>query len=98
MRIHFSECTDLSQVDTLSVSKSDDFIECMNQIESISQNLFFVIRTTVFWDDTGEETQGFEILENIRVLCSDKNDVDIIQWMIDIPDTVGFDEGVLASG
>ena len=44
---------------------------------------------------SGEETKSFQILQNVRRLRGDEDDVDRIEWMEDVADTVRLHKGVL---
>jgi hypothetical protein len=43
VRVHFSKSADLSQIDTLAVAKSNNFVKGKDQLENIFQDLCFIV-------------------------------------------------------
>lgn len=49
-------------------------------------------------DDPSEEVQGIDVLEDVRGLVGDEEDVEVFEGLVDEADVGGFDGGVLGVG
>lgn len=95
MALHLQHAPHLRQRYLLPVAQANNLIECAEQIESIFEDFPFLCISAHVRHDAGNQMQSFYVLENIRGFVRNQEDVEFLQWLVNISNFCGFDRRVL---
>ena len=93
--VHLYKGADLGQVNRLSVAESNNFIKRKDKVEGIIKNVFLVQVSAIFWDNSGKQAEGLEVLQDVGGLCCDEQHVEALQGLVHVSHAVRLHEGVL---
>ena len=95
MTLHLQYVPHLDQRHLFSVAHTDDLIKCTEQIKSILEDFAFFCISAHIRHDAGDQMQRLNVLEDIRGLVRNQEDVQFLQRLVDISNFSGFDGRVL---
>lgn len=93
VRFHLQECSDLGKGQVLSVTQSNDFIKCTEQVKGILQNLPLVQGLANAGDELSEQMKRVDILKDVGLFIRNQDHIQLVEWLVNIADVVGFDTG-----
>ena len=77
MTLHLEHIAHLHVIDLLPIAQAHDLVECAQQLKRVFQNLALLRGPANVGDDAGEEVEGLDVLEDVRRLVGDEEDVEV---------------------
>jgi hypothetical protein len=95
MAFHLQYSSYLREVDLLSITQADNFIKRTKKLECALEDFFLLGRTTQIRDYSGKQVQGINVLQYIGRFVRDEENIEILEWLVNIADFRSFDRCVL---
>ena len=96
--LHLEECLDLADGEILSVAERDELIKSAQKLIGIPQYFPLVQALAYTGHDLGEQVEGVDVLEDVRLPVGDEHHVEFVEGLVDIAHIVLLDGRMLGPG
>lgn len=96
--LHLQEGLNLRQRQVLPVSQGHQLIERAQQLKGIAQDFPLIEALANAGSHLGKKVQAIDVLENVGLAVGNKDNVELIQWLVHEAHVVLLDCCVLGSG